>query len=667
MSFLYPTFLYGLFALSIPIIIHLFNFRKAKRIYFSSNQFLKNIKKISSSKLKLKHLLVLASRLLFILFLVLTFAQPYIPSQDKGLSHENVYIYLDNSLSMSNEIAADLSAFEAGISYIDQITDLYPSSTRYKLLTNDFAPFSNNLKSKNEIKELITELKLSGVSRSLQDVNDRLISSNYNFNQKNDIYWISDFQRSTLGGLDGIVTDSSASIFIVPLEYQERKNIFVDSVYLKNPFLIANEANELYVRIKNVGDDDVQDLIVKLFINDVQSANASIDIENNATNTLNFPLNFGLSKYNSCRISFEEFPVTFDNDFYFTLNLMDRINILEVKSQNQNTVLSKVYGNKTLFNFLSYSINNLNYSLIENSDLVILNGINEIDPSLMDVINQYIENEGDIMVIPSASPNIDSYNSLVKNTAIQVETKPVQLSLSNPDLNNPFFENIFEDEQENFDMPTATNLINWYDQAGKLLEYSNEKSYLSVTGNNRNIYLLGSPLADEYTNFHQHAIFVPVMYRIAALSKKSNENLYYSLNESVISLSMDSLKRDDMYMLVKGEQELIPSQQSSGNKLILEVPKFMLNTGFYDLSLEGQVNKILAFNQDKQESLLAQYQQEELNDILRAQNIEIYKFAEVENFTKEMEARHMGNSLWKYTLILALIFLLAEVLLLRYL
>ena len=102
MSFLYPQVLFGLFALAIPIIIHLFNFRKAKRILFSNTQFLQVVKKESTTRLKIRHLLVLLARLLFIFFLVVAFAQPYIPDQEEALTDISVLIYLDNSLSMSN-------------------------------------------------------------------------------------------------------------------------------------------------------------------------------------------------------------------------------------------------------------------------------------------------------------------------------------------------------------------------------------------------------------------------------------------------------------------------------------------------------------------------------------------------------------------------------------
>lgn len=102
MQFVYPAFLFGLAALAIPVIIHLFNFRRFKTVYFTNVRFLKNIQEETATKSKLKHLFILLSRLLAIAFLVFAFAQPFIPSNQsaKTTAHRAVSIYIDNSFSM---------------------------------------------------------------------------------------------------------------------------------------------------------------------------------------------------------------------------------------------------------------------------------------------------------------------------------------------------------------------------------------------------------------------------------------------------------------------------------------------------------------------------------------------------------------------------------------
>jgi hypothetical protein len=77
---------------------------------------------------------------------------------------------------------------------------------------------------------------------------------------------------------------------------------------------------------------------------------------------------------------------------------------------------------------------------------------------------------------------------------------------------------------------------------------------------------------------------------------------------------------------------------------------------------------LLAFNLDKAESLLAQYDGNEIkNQMGNGSNITIFEAGSAEAFSDEIKAKYLGKPLWKYALMLALVFLLSEVLLVRFL
>ena len=118
MQFTYPAFLFALAALAIPIIIHLFYFRRFKKVYFTNVKYLEEIKEETSSRNKLKNLLILLSRILAICGLVFAFAQPFIPQGDTVKKGNNaVSIFIDNSFSMNavqNEIPLIDIAKETG-------------------------------------------------------------------------------------------------------------------------------------------------------------------------------------------------------------------------------------------------------------------------------------------------------------------------------------------------------------------------------------------------------------------------------------------------------------------------------------------------------------------------------------------------------------------------
>src|SRR5262245_42995564 len=242
MSFSYPSFLWALTALAIPIIIHLFNFRKTTRIFFSNTRFLEQVRQETTQKRKLKQYLVLASRLLFIFFLVMAFAQPFLPAREQITSGREITMYVDNSYSMLSAVGEKVRALDAAINFSKEIVSMFPPETRYKLVTNDFAPFSNTFRTKSETLDLLTQIRLSPVSRTFQEVRQRI------GDQPQDIFWISDFQKSTTGNISSVVTDSLQSWRLVPIRLESATNVLVDSVYLEDPFVVGGQRNTLNVR-----------------------------------------------------------------------------------------------------------------------------------------------------------------------------------------------------------------------------------------------------------------------------------------------------------------------------------------------------------------------------------------------------------------------------------
>jgi hypothetical protein len=660
MSFLYPSFLWALGVLSVPIIIHLFNFRRTKRIYFSNTRFLKQVKEATTAKRKLKHYLILASRLLFLLFLVLAFAQPVIPAREQLGNNRNITLYLDNSLSMSAQLKDKTRALDAALEFSRDIVQLFPPDTHYKLITNDFAPFSNSFKTKSEILDLLTELRLSPVSRSLQEIKDRIE------NAPQDIFMISDFQKSTLGMPALKTSDSLQRWHLVPLTYGNLSNVFVDSAYLENPFSSTGEKNILRVKVRNDGKRDVDQLNLKLTINNIQAATVSVNVPQGGTSEASFDLATGLKGMNKARVSFNDFPINFDNEFFMALNFTNKINVVEIRNTAQPTPIEKVFGNKQVFNYSGFAFSNFKYSLLQAADLVVVNGINNIDPSLLLALRGYLDNFGTVLFIPGDKPEITSYRKLLQVPVNSTE-KPEEIELGHPDFNNPFFENVFEEKSVSLAMPKAGPVLTWGLDRSAILHFKNDQPFLSLFNQKGKLYIMSSPMLHDYTDFFNNALFVPVMYRIAASGKKNESRLYYTLHENFISLNLDSLEGEEPLRLV-GKEEIVPSQRKVNERVFLEIPKFSIEQGFYNVVAQRDTVSLIAFNLDKKESYMDQYTGAEVKKLLgNGDNISLFDASSTDTFSNEIKARYLGKPLWKYAIILALFFILAEILLIRFL
>ncbi|NOT74445.1 MAG: hypothetical protein HOP08_05910 [Cyclobacteriaceae bacterium] len=656
MNFAFPQFLWALAALSIPIIIHLFNFRKTTRVFFSNTRFLRQVRQETTHKRKLKQYLILASRLLFLFFLVIAFAQPFLPAKEQITAGREVTLYIDNSYSMLSLVGEKTRALDASLRFSQEVVSLFSPDTRYKLLTNDFAPFSNSYKTKTEILDLLAQIRLSPVSRSFNEISQRIGT------QRQDIFWLSDFQKSTLGNVNASSIDSLQSLRLVPIALEDAANVLVDSAYLEDPFVVGGQRNALNIRLRNIGTKVREGLVLKLTVNDIQSGTASVNLEANASAIAKFDLTQGLKGWNKAVISFTDFPVSFDNEFYLTLNFSDKIKVVEVRKNN--SFIEKVFGNTALFHYRSFEPGNVDLAVLSQADLVILNNIDQPDGSLISAVREHQMGAGTLLIIPSAKSDLTTYRSLINGLNLVKSESKELTELDKPEFQDPFFENVFEERTPAMGMPAAKPVLEWGNDRSSLLKFKDGKPFLSRV---KNIFLLASPLDPEFSDFQSHGLFVPVMYRIAASGHQVSQKPYYMLSENTITLKADSLTGESPVKLM-GKQEIVPTQRKNGDQIALEIPKFSIDPGFYFAKADQDTLGLVAFNLDKKESLLEQWNGEEVKSMLGGgKNISLFDSAGTSSFSNEIKERYLGTALWKLALILALFFLLAEVLLIRFL
>ena len=211
MNFLYPAYLFGLSLISIPVIIHFFNFQRAKKILFTNVAFLRTIKETTNARNKLKNILVLISRIIFIVFLILTFAQPFL-SGDKSVTFDKtsyVSVYLDNSYSMQNE-ADNKPLLDIAINQVRELTDIFKSKISYQLVDNSFDRSANYFRNKEKFLNKLAEIKYANTNREIKNVYNKQTTALTNNASPSDnyIFWISDFQKSTSGDLSKLRIDS---------------------------------------------------------------------------------------------------------------------------------------------------------------------------------------------------------------------------------------------------------------------------------------------------------------------------------------------------------------------------------------------------------------------------------------------------------------------------
>src|SRR5690606_26607942 len=114
-----------------------------------------------------------------------------------------------------------------------------------------------------------------------------------------------------------------------------------------------------------------------------------------------------------CKINFEDFPVTFDNESFFVLNVSPRINILHLFDE-KNSFIPSVYSKANTFNLTSQRIGDFDYSLLAVSNLIVLENLRRVPDALNNPLKDFVAKGGSIIIYPSSDGDLESYNSFFR-------------------------------------------------------------------------------------------------------------------------------------------------------------------------------------------------------------------------------------------------------------
>lgn len=682
MTFLYPSFLWTLFLISIPIIIHLFNFRVHKLVYFSNLNFLKDIKDVSESKSKLKQLLILLLRILLIVSLVMAFSGPYIPLKEKETikSEKIVSIYLDNSFSMNAEsIYGNL--FDAAKERVRKIILSYDNRQKFLYTDNNFDLVHRTVTNKEQVIEFINQATLSPSISKLSDIinyQNRYLSSEFRrSNFQNNIFLISDFQEITSDFLN-LNTDSNTFVYLIPLSTSKINNLYIDSCWFESPGRSINKLEELNVQLFNSGDEDYDNIPLKLFINGKQKAVNSFSIEKNSSQIIK--LNFTNTETGilSAMLEITDYPITYDNKFYFNYRINEKTNILLINKNAENKYIKALFDENDDFILDFEAIGSIKASVFSTYQLIILDEITELPSGLQQELRDFIQKGGSLVLIPSENADLNSYNQffnlLKSNAFILKDNSGTEMAEIN--YNHYIYRDVFKEIKKKLILP---KLKSYYKlQSGtlnlnKTLIKSINSDPLLVQGNfeKGNFFVFTFSLNINNSDFILHPLYVPTLYNIAAYSQ-SESDIYYTIGETkLIDINIE-IPNNKVLRIVdkKAEYDFIPKIIGTGSRgLKLDVLDQLSEAGNYQIVSDTDTLAGLAFNYNRNESNTDCYDAGEIKILINQYKLDNYSIlsGNLESLSSEINELILERKdLWKIFIILALIFIIAEVVVIKF-
>ena len=664
MEFTNPYIFYFLLSLLIPIIIHLFNFRKRRVIHFSNISLLKRIETEYKSKKNIRRVIILLTRLMCLSLIITAFTIPYIKNKSYKGDVSKIGIYIDNSFSMNMGGDGEKTMINQAKNNAINIISTLNDNQSIMIMTNNFNEKNQKWHSKSDALKLIDSIKISGYTKPINDIINRYyqITDTTDFSS---LYLFSDFQQTDTEKI--YYSNSNTNIKIAHLIANNNGNISIDSCYLHSPLHRYGEIEKVSINLTNHSNENILTTI-KLTINGQQKSYYQIEIDKNTTITedLNYINDFKNNTINGI-VEIEENDLEFDNQLYFSYNIIDKIEVLNINDKQANYYIQSVFSD-SLFNITTYNTRQIKYNIIHQYDLIILDHIENIDNGLTKTLEKYISNGGHVLIFPNKNANIKSYNTLFELTNIDFIKKweSTDQYINHINYNHAIFNGVFKTDDANIDLPkinayfstTRNQNIKRLDALSFntkpfLAEYNYKKGSAFVCFTDLNI--------DQ--NFPLHALFLPCLYNVAIM--KSKETPIYHIIKSGLLIEQNNIQ-NQISVNVKNDNgfDLIASIIRQGQMTLIDLKNNLNKSGHYNLHIDQNIENIISLNYNRTESNMTFLNKKEISNFFINNN---YTFIPLDNnnIPKNFEENNHTKTLYHIIIITALLMIIIEIILLK--
>lgn len=640
MQFQHPEILYFLFLLVIPILVHLFQLRKFKTEYFTNVKFLKELALQTRKSSKLKKYLLLATRMLLLAFLILAFAKPFFKAKDHKDATNELYIVLDNSFSMQ----AKGQKGELLKRAVQDLLEHTPENANFSLITCSDNYWNTDIKS---IQKELQNLKYSASPFQLEQLLAKIKAHRSAF--RKDIVVITD----AVGLQPNEVKKSNEDenlYFILP-EAEKTNNIAIDSVFINQTM---ENFYEIGVKLDAYGDD-FKDIPIALYNKNKLIAKTLVNFESKSK-----VVNFTIPKEDfHGYVSISDTSLEYDNTYYFSLSKPQKSNVISIGDAEKSGFLSRIYT-ATEFNYSNYSLQSLDYNLLDKQDAIVLNELKEIPQALQTTLKSFVEKGGNVVVIPNAESALTNMNGFLATIGgIQYKALgSAEKMITKINFSHPLFSSVFEKKVTNFQYPKTKVSFEISNSAPMVLGYSDQSAFLSAIQNGiASVYVFAAPINTINSNFQNSPIIVPTFYNMGQNAQKAGITALI-IGENKPFVVETKIGKDEIVTVKNDQESFIPMQQILNNKVKItcnDNPKMAGNFGVFNTN---QLIENISFNYNRTESNLANANPGAVSDFKEISN--------VNSIFDTLQANRADNQIWKWFLLLTLLFVALEILIQKF-
>lgn len=683
---MHPEILWGLGALAIPIVIHLLHFRRFKRVQFSQVAFLKDVQRDARATQQIRHWWVLLLRLLAFAALITAFAQPtWFAGDEQSLASSTaghtVSIYVDNSLSMEG-MGEEGQLLQSARNKASLVVEQYEPTDQFQVLTNDFSGRDQTFLTRDQAVERIEGIRPTNRTQALGSVLERIENQLEKApGRRRSAYVFSDLQAATHRlSAEAVPPDSSIQWFFVPELAGNTPNIWVDSVWFDEPVRIEGRQAALHVRMEHNSRASVDRIPMSLRINGERVAIGTFNLVPGIPTDTVLRYTHGTAGIQSASVEIEDAPIRFDDQWHFGYAVLDQINILVLSSGDSeavNTALRRAFNTAGGLYRVSFQ-NQWSPGDFAGHQVVVLHNWPSAGSGFNNALLTYIQDGGTAVYMPTQrAPN----SSLLTKFGVPESTDWIEQSdrVDNLQMDHPFFKDMFAQTPERIDLPSVESIWSRGRATGEEILATTEtgRTYFSRIPDGRGqLFILNAGASAEATNLIRHAIWVPLMLRVA--ERSSSHAIYQAELGVADALAVNVPLSGERNWSMEGPlqwgateegrvPQWLPEVREFGQRAQVNLTGVPFETGHYNLKNGEVAVAAVGLNQDRAESDHMAWDVEAFEAAWNAQSWPTMRILAGTSSTLPQIIQRMeqGVPLWKALLLLAVAALAAETLFLR--
>jgi len=691
-SFLNPAALLALAAVAVPLLLHFFNLRQPKTVDFSSLAFVKELQKSAVQRVRIKKWLLLALRMLAIACLVLAFAQPTLTGGLAGMGASvptTHAIVVDNSLSMAADGEGG-SYFEQAVQNSRRVLNTVEEDDEVLLWPTAQAgskrpdPVSNVGVARQALADLEPQAGATSLTKAVVRAAGAAAQSE---TPRTTVYVASDLQASTLG--DSVATDvpEGVRVQLLPVETREQSNVGISDVTVTSRIAEVDQPVQLEATLVNHGSEPLTNYVASVYLEGERVAQTTETLKPGLETTVSFTVTPQTRGWLAGAAATEDDDFPADDRHHFTLHVPEERRVLLVQGEGQRTrYVDLALSAKMIKDRIAFRTTTIQETALASADLgqydtVLLVGPQSLSSGEVEALARHTNRGGGLFLFPNAQARAEDYNALFealdagsfRGFSGSLSGDRTVTSFERVDLKHPLFEGIFSQSRQrdeaSVEQPEIYHIMNFRPsgQAGQtLIELSNGFPFLhEVRHGSGALLLMAVAPTRAWSDLPVRGLFIPLLYRSvyylsASTSVAGEQVVVGEANEvRVTGVAPDASLR------LRGPDgtEITPDQRTLFGAMLLQVGPALTQPGIYDVQAGSTRVQRIAANVDPAESDLQSSPPDEaaksLQDAVKTP-VRAVAAAGSDDLTETLRTRRAGTEIWNVFLLLALGFLVAE-------